>query len=66
MQNNTSVLINGQSKGGVTFNIEVSNSSKKKKCVVSASISTDTVYRWNSDNEFFIEKCWRCTKNRCN
>ena len=52
--NNTSVLINGQSKRGVTFNIEVSNSSKKKMRSISI-YSTDTVYRWNSDNEFFIE-----------
>lgn len=52
--NKTSVLINGKSKKGITFNIEVSNSSKKKMRSISI-YSTDTVYRWNSDNEFFIE-----------
>jgi len=49
-----SVLINGQSKNGVTFNIEVSNSSKKKMRSISM-YCIENVYRWDSSNEFFIE-----------
>ena len=52
--NETSVLISGTSKNGISFNIEVSNSSKKKMRSVSV-YCTCQVYRWDSSNEFFIE-----------
>lgn len=52
--NETSVLISGISKNGISFNIEVSNSSKKKMRSVSV-YCTCQVYRWDSSNEFFIE-----------
>ena len=52
--NKNSVLINGNSKKGITFNIEVSNSSKKKMRNVSI-YSIENVYRWNSCEQFHIE-----------
>lgn len=52
--NKNSVLINGNSKKGITFNIEVSNSSKKKMRSVSM-YSIENVYRWNSCEQFHIE-----------
>src|SRR6056300_1329578 len=41
-----SVLINGQSRNGVTFNIEVSNSSKKKMRSISM-YCIENLYRWD-------------------
>lgn len=52
--NTSSVLICGNSKNGISFNIEVSNSSKKKMRSVSVYCNYQ-VYRWDSTNEFFIE-----------
>ena len=52
--NASSVLICGNSKNGISFNIEVSNSSKKKMRSVSVYCNYQ-VYRWDSTNEFFIE-----------
>lgn len=52
--NDTSVLINGRSKNGITFNIEVSNSSNVKTRNIGVYCA-DGVYRWCSDNQFFIE-----------
>jgi len=49
-----SVLINGTSRKGGTFNIEVSTASKTKVRSASVYCSGD-VYRWSSDNQFFIE-----------
>lgn len=49
----TSVIINGKSKKGVTFTIEVSNSSKKKKR--SISVYSHDVLRWSSADEFLVE-----------
>ena len=49
-----SVLFEGISEKGVTFNIEVSNSSMKKRRGISL-YCMENVYRWYSDNEFYIE-----------
>tara|TARA_R110002153_G_scaffold193634_6_gene347050 strand:- start:3449 stop:4258 length:810 start_codon:yes stop_codon:yes gene_type:complete len=49
-----SVLINGRSRKGITFNIEVSNTSMKKNRSVSLYCK-DEVFRWSSDNACFIE-----------
>lgn len=49
----TSVLINGACDD-ITFNIEVSNTSMKKSRSISI-YSKENVYRWSSENEFFIE-----------
>lgn len=48
-----SVLINGRCDD-ITFNIEVSNTSMKKRRNISLYCK-DNVYRWSSENEFFIE-----------
>jgi len=48
-----SVLINGVCDD-ITFNIEVSNTSMKKSRNISLYCK-DNVYRWSSENEFFIE-----------
>lgn len=51
-----SVLICGCSAtNGITFNIEVSNSSMKKRRGMSVYCKDTDVYRWYSDNEFYIE-----------
>ena len=52
--NDMSVLINGFSKNGITFNIEVSNSSSIKTRNISLYCS-DQVYRWFSDDQYYIE-----------
>lgn len=52
--NKTSVLVSGKSKKGITFNIEVSNSSKNKMRSVSVYASDD-VFRWSSSDPFHIE-----------
>jgi hypothetical protein len=52
--NKTSVLINGRSDKGITFNIEVSNSSKKKSRSIGL-YSVEKVFRWSSDDPFYIE-----------
>ena len=49
-----SVLFEGYSEKGITFNIEVSNSSMKKRRNISL-YCVKNVYRWYSDNEFYIE-----------
>ena len=51
--NEKSVLINGVCDD-ITFNIEVSNTSMKKSRNISLYCK-DNVYRWSSENEFFIE-----------
>jgi len=48
-----SVLINGTCDD-ITFNIEVSNTSMKKNRNISLYCKYN-VYRWSSENEFFIE-----------
>ena len=56
--NDMSVLINGFSKNGLTFNIEVSNSS----CIKTRNISVycaDDVYRWFSEDPEHIENLGR-------
>lgn len=50
----SSVLINGTSHQGTTFNIEVSNTSKRKNRSVSM-YCTENVYRWSSENQYSIE-----------
>jgi predicted dehydrogenase len=49
-----SVIIEGYSENGTTFYIEVSNSSLKKHRKISLYTSED-VYHWNSENQFYIE-----------
>jgi hypothetical protein len=49
-----SVLISGKSRGGISFNIEVSNSSMKKNRTISL-YCRDDVFRWSSDCEWYIE-----------
>lgn len=49
-----SVLLCGYSERGISFNIEVSNSSMKKRRNISLYCENN-VYRWFSENEFFIE-----------
>mgnify|MGYP000088314160 CR=1 FL=1 len=49
-----SVIIEGYSENGTTFYIEVSNSSLKKYRGISLYTPED-VYRWNSENQFYIE-----------
>jgi predicted dehydrogenase len=49
-----SVIIEGYSDNGTTFYIEVSNSSLKKYRGISLYCS-EKVYRWNSENQFYIE-----------
>lgn len=49
-----SVLINGKSQRGISFNIEVSNSSMKKNRSISLYCK-DQVFRWSSDCEWYIE-----------
>jgi hypothetical protein len=49
-----SVLINGNSKNGITFNIEVSNSSCKKLRNIGV-YCVDDVYRWSSEEPHYIE-----------
>ena len=51
--NDASIFING-SCGDITFNIEVSNSSMKKSRSIGI-YTVDNVYRWSSENEFYIE-----------
>jgi len=50
-----SVIIEGYSENGTTFYIEVSNSSLKKHRKISLYTSEEDVYRWNSENQFYIE-----------
>lgn len=52
--NDTSVLISGHSKNGITFNIEVSNSSNTKMRNI-GMYCTKQVYRWFSSDQYFIE-----------
>ncbi len=52
--NDMSVLINGFSKNGITFNIEVSNSSSIKTRNISV-YCVDDVYRWFSEDPDHIE-----------
>ena len=52
--NDMSVLINGFSKNGLTFNIEVSNSSSIKTRNISVYCADD-VYRWFSEDPEHIE-----------
>ncbi len=56
-----SVLIQGISHNGLTFNIEVSNSSKVKQRGISL-YCTDNVYRWYSTNESYIENIGKVEK----
>jgi hypothetical protein len=51
--NEKSVLINGKCDD-ISFNIEVSNTSMKKSRSISLYCKDD-VYRWSSDDEYFIE-----------
>jgi hypothetical protein len=51
--NEKSVLINGKCDD-ISFNIEVSNTSMKKSRSISLYCKDD-VYRWSSENEFFVE-----------
>jgi hypothetical protein len=58
-----SVLIQGYSDVNcTTFNIEVSNSSMKKRRGISLYCS-EKVYRWNSDSEFYIENIGEIEKS---
>jgi hypothetical protein len=50
---NNSVILNGKSENGCTFNIEVSNNSEKKSRSISL-YSKDSI-RWSSQSEFSIE-----------
>jgi predicted dehydrogenase len=52
--NHTSVLINGYSKNGITFNIEVSNSSIIKTRNIGVYCGNE-VYRWFSEDQYYIE-----------
>ena len=56
--NDMSVLINGFSKNGLTFNIEVSNSSSIKTRNISVYCADD-VYRWFSEDPDHIENLGR-------
>lgn len=56
--NDMSVLINGFSKNGLTFNIEVSNSSSIKTRNISVYCADD-VYRWFSEDPEHIENLGR-------
>lgn len=56
-----SVLLNGHSEKGITFNIEVSNSSMKKRRNISVYCKNN-IYRWFSENEFFIENIGKIEK----
>ncbi len=56
--NDMSVLINGFSKNGITFNIEVSNSSSIKTRNISV-YCVDDVYRWFSEDPDHIENMGR-------
>jgi predicted dehydrogenase len=57
-----SVLLSGCSDKNVTFNIEVSNSSFKKRRNISLYCEKN-VYRWFSENEFFIENIGQIEKS---